>query len=105
MVNDYTAVIMGTPVTIGDRLGLYDVLDASGPIRSEAFAARAGITERYAQEWLSVMAAHGYVSYDNADKTFFLSPEQAFCLVNRDSPLYLLGRYGLPRTTGKTSTP
>jgi 2-polyprenyl-3-methyl-5-hydroxy-6-metoxy-1,4-benzoquinol methylase len=94
IVNDYTSVIMGTLVVIGDRLGFYDVLDAGGPLTSDAFAARAGINERYAKEWLSAMASYGYVSFDNADKTFSLSPEQAFCLVNRDSPLYLLAVYG-----------
>ena len=94
IVNDYTGALMGTLVVIGDRLGLYDVLDAGGPLTREAFAAQAGITERYAQEWLSAMASYGYVSYDNTDKTFSLSPEQVFILVNQDSPLYLLGMYG-----------
>src|SRR5688572_17993373 len=94
IVHDYTSVMMGTLVVIGDRLGLYDVLDAFGPLPSDAFAARAGITGRYAKEWLSAMATYGYVSYDDGAKTFSLSPEQAFCLVNRDSPLYLLPMYG-----------
>jgi 2-polyprenyl-3-methyl-5-hydroxy-6-metoxy-1,4-benzoquinol methylase len=95
MVGDFTSVIMGTLCTIGDRLGLFDALAASGPVTSEEFATRAGIVERYAREWLAAMATYGYVGYDDATKTFSLSPEQAFCLVNRDSPLYLAGCFGL----------
>jgi 2-polyprenyl-3-methyl-5-hydroxy-6-metoxy-1,4-benzoquinol methylase len=95
IVGDVTSIGMGTLTVIGDRLGLFDVLAAAGPLTCEAFAVRAGIVERYAREWLSGMACHGYVSYDNATETFFLTPEQEFCLVNQDSPLYLTGIFGV----------
>lgn len=89
LMGDTTAMMMGPLQLIGDRLGLFDVLAEDGPLTSEAFAGRAGIDERYAREWLAGMACHGYVAYDDATKAFWLPPEQAFVLVNRDSPLYL----------------
>jgi SAM-dependent methyltransferase len=88
-VADVTAQQMGTLSTIGDRLGLFRILHEGGPATSEEFASRAGIQERYAREWLAAMACHGYIGYDDADKRFSIGPEQAFCLVDQDSPFYL----------------
>jgi 2-polyprenyl-3-methyl-5-hydroxy-6-metoxy-1,4-benzoquinol methylase len=89
LLGDTTGALIGVLTVIGDRLGLFDTLAAAGPLSSDGLAARAGITERYAREWLSAMACQGYVAYDDTTKTFSLTPEQAFCLVNQDSPLYL----------------
>ena len=61
-------------------------LAEGGPATSAEFAARAGIDERYAREWLSAMACHGYVAYDDAHQALRLTPEQAFCLVDRGQP-------------------
>ena len=89
MIGDVTGGAIGVLTVIGDKLKLFDTLAAEGPLSVEGFAARAGITERYAREWLSAMACNGYVSFDNLSKTFSMTPEQEFCLVNQDSPLYL----------------
>jgi SAM-dependent methyltransferase len=89
VLGDVTAGQMGTLATIADRLGLWRHLADGGPATSAAFAARAGIAERYAREWLSAMACHGYVAYDDATKAFALPPEQAFVLADADSPFYL----------------
>ncbi len=89
IIGDVTAQQMGTLSTIGDRLGLFRVLHEGGPATSAEFADRAQIQERYAREWLAAMACHGYVAYDDAAKRFSLRPEQAFCLVDQDSPFYL----------------
>src|SRR5262245_61801358 len=85
LLGDTTGALMGTLFVIGDRLGLFDTLAAAGPLNSDDFARCAGITERYAREWLSAMACQGYVTYDDTLKIFSLTPEQAFCLVDRDS--------------------
>ena len=95
VLGDATSSLIGALTVVGDRLGLFDTLAAEGPLTSDGLAARAGITERYAREWLSAMACHGYVAYDDLPKTFSLTPEQAFCLVNRDSPLYLTSIFGV----------
>ena len=90
MVADITACQMGTLTTVGDRLGLFTLLAGAEPLTSAEFASRAQIQERYAREWLSAMACHGYVAYDNAQKRFSMTPEQAFCLADPDSPFFLL---------------
>ena len=53
MLGDTTGGIIGVLTVIGDRLKLFDTLAADGPLTSDEFAERAGITERYAREWLS----------------------------------------------------
>ncbi len=93
VLGDLTASMMGTLTVVGDRLGLFAALAEGGPATSDRFAERAGIDPRYAREWLSAMACHGYVAYDNATAQFSLTPEQAFCLVNPDSPLYLTSTF------------
>jgi SAM-dependent methyltransferase len=74
---------------IADRLGLFQTLAASGPITSDEFAEKAQINERYGREWLSAMACHGTLTYDNATKRFTLPPEHAAVLADVDSGLYL----------------
>lgn len=91
VVGDVTAQQMGPLSTVGDRLGLFKTLAESGPVTSSAFAEKAHINERYGREWLSAMACHGYITYDDATKRFSLAPEQAFVLANPESPLYLTG--------------
>ncbi|CAA9567168.1 MAG: hypothetical protein AVDCRST_MAG59-3134 [uncultured Thermomicrobiales bacterium] len=95
LLGDSTGALIGALMVVGDRLGLFDALAAAGPLTSDGLATSAGINERYAREWLSAMACHGYVAYDDATQTFSLTPEQAFCLVNRDSPLYLASVFGV----------
>lgn len=95
LIGDSAGALIGALMVVGDRLGLFDALVAAGPLTSDGFAVSAGIDERYAREWLSAMACRGYVAYDAAAETFSLTPEQAFCLVNRDSPLYLASGFGV----------
>src|SRR5688500_19949329 len=64
LIGDTTGTLVGALMVIGDRLGLFDTLAAAGSATSEEFAARAGINERYAREWLSAMACQGYVDFD-----------------------------------------
>ena len=86
---DVTAAQMGPLTTIADRLGLFATLAASGPSTAPEFALAARINERYAREWLSAMACHGYVTYDDGAQSFHMTPEQQFILVDRDSPVYM----------------
>jgi len=89
VLNDVTSIQMGTLQLVGERLGLFETLATTGPATAESFATRAGIDGRYAREWLAAMACHGYIAYDDATAEFSLTPDQAFCLVDQDSPLYL----------------
>jgi 2-polyprenyl-3-methyl-5-hydroxy-6-metoxy-1,4-benzoquinol methylase len=78
-------------VVIGDRLGLYRSLALDGDATSAELAARAGIAERYAREWLEQQAATGFLLV--ADPTaspearrFELPPGYAEALVEPESP-------------------
>ncbi len=92
-VTDLGAAISGLLLHIGDRLGLYKAMAGAGPITSATLAARSGTAERYVREWLANQAAGGYVSYNPADRTFELPPEQAMVVANEDSPVFLGGAF------------
>ena len=55
-------------VYLGDRLGLYRVLEETGPVTPAEMAARAGIDERYAREWLEQQAVTGILEVDDHSK-------------------------------------
>jgi SAM-dependent methyltransferase len=93
-VADLGGAVHSGMVVIGEKLGLYKAL-ASGPISSLQLARKTGTDERYIREWLSSQAAGGYVTYDERTNEFSLSEEQAFTLVNEDSPAYLPGAFEL----------
>ncbi len=98
VIGDVTASQMDILNVIADRLGLFNHLAGAGSSTSDEFAKRASINERYAREWLSAMACHGYVNYDDSSKRFSLSPEMAFCLVDQDSPFYLGSMFSMAPT-------
>jgi 2-polyprenyl-3-methyl-5-hydroxy-6-metoxy-1,4-benzoquinol methylase len=78
-------------VYLGDRLGLYRVLRDAGPATATDLAARAGIDDRYALEWLEQQAVTGILEVVDAaalpgDRRYRL-PEVYFdALLNPDSP-------------------
>jgi 2-polyprenyl-3-methyl-5-hydroxy-6-metoxy-1,4-benzoquinol methylase len=53
-------------VYLGKRLGLYAALHDAGPSTPAGLAARAGVAERYAREWLEQQAVAGYLEVDDA---------------------------------------
>jgi len=67
-------------ISIGHRLGLFDVLAGLPASTSEAIAARAELSERYVREWLAVMVTGGIVTYDPSEKSYRLPAEHAACL-------------------------
>lgn len=92
-LGDLGAAIHGPSILIGEQLGLYKALAASGPLDSNGLAEKTGIPERYAREWLASQAASGYVEYDPAAKKYWMTPEQAFALTVEDNPVYIPGVY------------
>lgn len=75
-------------VVIGDRLGLYKSLAASGSdgLDSTALAERTGTAERYVREWLNAQAAGGYVTYDATRQRYYMTSEQAYALADPTGP-------------------
>ena len=90
-VADAGASIHGPTVLIGEQLGLYKVLAASGPMTSEELAKKTSTNERHIREWLAGQAASGYVNYNSSTGKYSMSPEQEFTLANEDSPVYIPG--------------
>jgi len=94
-VADLGAAVHTGMVVIGERLGLYKTLAECGPLTPSELAAKTQTDERYLREWLASQAAGGYITYDEASKTFSLTEEQAFALAKEDSPAYLPGAFEL----------
>lgn len=77
--------------TIGDRLGLWKDLAAHGPATPAGLAARTGIAERYAHEWLAGCLSAGYVTYDPVSDTYALPPEHEPVLADEAGPVFFGG--------------
>ncbi len=89
------ATLNAALVVMGDQLGLYRAMAGAGPMTAADLAQRTGAAERYVREWLNAQAAGGYVTYDPADGTYTLPPEQAVCFTDETSPYFLPGAYQL----------
>jgi SAM-dependent methyltransferase len=74
---------------VGDRLGLFAALD-EGPATAAELAARAGIDERYALEWLRGLASAGYLE-ERPDGRHALPPAHAVVLAREGGPMFVGG--------------
>lgn len=89
LVGDLSAGYGGVMVSLGNRLGLYKVLNGAGPLSSQELAGRTGCAERYVREWLNSQAAGGYVTYHAKSRTYELTLEQAYILADETSPVFI----------------
>jgi SAM-dependent methyltransferase len=94
-VVEFGATVNAALVSIGDRLGLFRELAASGPLTSSGLAERTGTSERYVREWLAAQAASGWVDYDAGDERYSMSPEQALMFAEPGSPAFVGGAFQL----------
>jgi 2-polyprenyl-3-methyl-5-hydroxy-6-metoxy-1,4-benzoquinol methylase len=99
---DFGATFNAALIRIGDRLGLYKALAASGAQTPAELAKKTGTAERYVREWLSAQAAGGYVTYDASNGKFHLSEEQAFAMADENSPAFLPGAFQLALASVKS---
>ena len=81
-------------VYLGDRLGLYRALADGGPATPAELAARAGVHERYAREWLEQQAVTDVLEVadpdpDPAGRRYRLPAGRAGVLLDEESPAYL----------------
>ena len=93
MVGDLGSVATGALVVLGDRLGFFKAMQSGEAVTTAELAQRTGTLERYVREWLSALAAAGYVDYDAGADRFCLSPEQAMIFANEDSPAFMAGAF------------
>jgi SAM-dependent methyltransferase len=78
---------------IGDKLGLYVALKASGPTTSAALAEATGLHERWVREWLYQQTAAGITSHE--DGKFFLDDEAAEIYGTEESGVFGAGIFEL----------
>src|SRR3712207_5152657 len=87
-------------IYLGDRLDLYRQLVANGPATAAELAARSGIHERYAREWLEQQAVSSILEVDDpgrdaAERRYAVPSGHDEVLLDRDSLQYLayVGRF------------
>lgn len=88
---DCNASIGGLLTFLGDKLGLFRLLASCGPLTTTDVAEKAGVNERLVREWLSAMAAAGYVTYEPDAERFGVTPEQAIVFAAEGHPAFLQG--------------
>lgn len=69
LIDDLIGCFDTYAVYLGMRLGLYQAVADLGRATPRSVAARAGIDERYAREWLEHQAAAGLLAVDESDDT------------------------------------
>ncbi|MDM0112650.1 class I SAM-dependent methyltransferase [Variovorax sp. J22R133] len=92
-VADFGAVMHAATIVVGDQLGLYKKLAATGPCDVATLAKVTETDQRYLLEWLSSQAASGYVEYDPKTQKFSMTEEQAFALAQEGSPAFIPGAF------------
>lgn len=79
-------------IHIGDRLGLYRVLNERGPSTGEELADATGIHPRYAREWLEQQAVSGILEVDDGadgERRFRLPEAHVPVLLNPVHPAHM----------------
>jgi SAM-dependent methyltransferase len=71
-------------IELGVRLGLYSTLSERGPLTARELAAAAGISDRYAREWLEQQAVAGVLEVADAR-----APQPRFTLPAAHAPVLL----------------
>ncbi len=93
VVGDFGAALSSSLAYIGQKLGLYKMLAAEGPLTPSELARKSSTNERYIREWLINQAAGGYVEYDAESGRYSLAPEQAAALTDDASPFFVGGGF------------
>ncbi|MDH6223978.1 MULTISPECIES: class I SAM-dependent methyltransferase [Streptomyces] len=91
VIDDAAAAVRGLSISIGERLGLYRALAEHGPLTPAEFAERAGITERYAEEWLHAQLSADYVERHPSSNKYTLPAAHASVLAEPGSATFAAG--------------
>jgi SAM-dependent methyltransferase len=93
VVTDFGASLSSSLAYLGQKLGLYKAMAASGPLTPAELAEKTNTNERYVREWLINQAAGGYAQYDPDTGRYELSAEQAVALTDENSPFFVGGGF------------
>lgn len=93
LIEDVTRSLETLTIYLGVKLGLYRTLTDLGVATEADVAARAGITQRYAREWLEQQAGAGYIDCEDTappaeERRYRLSAAHAEVLLDTDSPYH-----------------
>ena len=88
---DQAATMHAATVVVGDQLGLYRALAENGAQSFTELARTTDCNPRLVREWLNAQVASGYCEHDPESGTYWLTPEQAACLADADSPTFVAG--------------
>ncbi|MFF8595903.1 class I SAM-dependent methyltransferase [Streptomyces sp. NPDC015220] len=91
LIDDAAAAVRGLTVSLGERLGLYRVLAEHGPLTPAEFAERAGITARYAEEWLHAQLSAAYVERHPSSDKYTLPAAHAAVLAESGAATFAAG--------------
>ena len=94
-VGEVGATLNAGLVVLGDKLGLYRAMAASGPTTPTRLADATGTALPYVREWLNAQAAGGLVTFDPATGLYTLPAEHAVALTDESSPAFLPGLFQL----------
>jgi SAM-dependent methyltransferase len=86
LAGHYNSAALTIMLSIGHKTGLLDTLGKLPPASSDEIAKEAGLDERYVREWLAVLVTGRIVTYDPANRTYWLPAEHAASLT-RGAPL------------------
>jgi SAM-dependent methyltransferase len=103
-VDEVGATLNTGLVVLGDKLGYYRAMAASGPITPSRLADDTGTAEPYAREWLNAQAAGGWIDYDPSTARYTLPAEHAVALTDETSPAYLPGFFQIALGTVQDAT-
>jgi SAM-dependent methyltransferase len=102
-VDEVGATLNAALVVMGDKLGYYRAMAASGPTTPSRLADDTGTAEPYAREWLNAQAAGRIVEYDAASGQYTLPPEQVVAFTDESSPAFLPGFFQIALGTVQDS--
>jgi SAM-dependent methyltransferase len=93
VLGDLAGTMATALAILGDRLGLFVALADGRATTSTELAERAGVSERYAHEWLHGLHAAGYLEHDDEHGGFALPAEHAEVLATEGGPSFVGGGY------------
>src|SRR2546428_11348874 len=85
-VGDFGATLHASTVLVGEKLGLYKALAASGGMSPADLAGKHSTDGEYLPDGGAGQAASGYVAYNTKNRRGFLAPQLDLPLPRRNHP-------------------